>query len=103
MSLLVMCGSELVLESEAASVVVCEPVSAEVVSVPGVFWTDPVGVNSVPRVVAPVRVNSVPGVVAPCMRGVFWLPWWQRVRKKCSHKIRKRQATVGLCQLKPRL
>jgi len=51
----------------------------------------------------PVGVDSVPRVVAPHYAGYVLAATGQWVRKKCSHKIRKRQATVGLCQLEPRL
>ena len=64
-----LCGSGPALEIEATSVVMCELVSAVVVLVLRVFGTDPVGVTSVPGVVAPWRV---------LMTTV------QRVRKKLS-------------------
>ena len=48
-----LCGSGFALESKAASVVIRDLVSMEVVPVPRVFTVDPVGVNSAPAVVNP--------------------------------------------------
>jgi len=56
---LLMCRSELALESKSTSIVVCELVLAEVVSVPKLFRTDSVRVDAAPRVVALQRDGCV--------------------------------------------
>ena len=52
----------------------------------------------------PIGINSVPGVVAPRHAGCVLAATGQRVRIKCNRRtLRKRLATVGLCQFESHL
>ena len=77
---LLVCGSGLALKSEATSIVICELVSVEVVPVPAVFGTDPVGVDLVPGVVNPQHTGCVLADTGQ----------WVRRKKLSRRALRKR-------------